>query len=281
MSDSITVNAEIYDWKEKIIYIIKEVEQLDAAKYFLDPVDEIRDDAPRYYDIIQNPVNIKQLKSELMNNITKSPQEFLKKFSLIWMNSFLYNGESHPVSIAAKRIRSKVMYLWRTKLADNKYNKRLVINPGIRKSNRLKKDENYQICENIDHQNVKFENNENEYDLEKNDLSPFLSVTHNISSNVIKMPSLEQSSLEPLDDSKYRIYNKKINELNLHISKLTQELQSVKQEKDDINKKHIRKIRELTNAYLKLHQAFDILKHTINNVNRIIVEQTNVTNNLY
>lgn len=144
-------NSEIDDWKQKSLYIIDQVKQSPYAKYFLEPVHEINDSAPGYYYIITDPMNIKQLKSELMNGTIKSPQQFLLKFSLIWENSFIYNGQKHHVSVAAKKIRSKVMHLFRTRLADSKFSHRLIINPGIRRSIRLRKEMNDQVENYKDH----------------------------------------------------------------------------------------------------------------------------------
>ena len=324
--------SHLDQWKHKCIYIVEQVEQLPYAKHFLNPVDEVNDSAAGYYDAIVNPMNIKQLKAELVHDIIKSPQEFVSKFNLIWLNCFEYNGQKHPISLAAKKLRYNVMSLVRSELADGKFNNRVDINPGIRRSNRLRKemnvlveqkekestsDENHEIINaNIHHtlhpdvnqeatdihlQNKQYMNQiiKNEYaedvaldlpphvvanphalqnaDTNANDhrtVSTEIPLLHfyfhdadidPISDYI--MPPLEPDDAKPLRDPKDKIYQEQIEQLKLTICELSQEVQSLNQQKQDMKAKHSMKMKKLTCSYMNLLMAFKRLNSIINDIN--------------
>lgn len=286
-------NEKSNEWKHYFLSVIDEIKQNDDSVYFRDPVDEVNDIAPGYYKQIQNPMNLSQLQIELMDGTIVTPQEFITKFNLIWKNSIQYNGDGHPVTKAAKRIRSSVM-----KSLRKQYNldERVIMNPGDRKSNRkslrLRKEEcdlnEKKEKEYDDHQNKQVINDVMKMEGVKNHRSSISSVFPSnfihLNANDHAMPPLEPESIEPIlysvDDAKYMMHEQRIKQLNSRISELSRELRLVRHEKDDMNEKHIKKIKELRMSYTRLLNAFNRLSGIVNDINGYIMNQTNVANNL-
>ena len=292
MSTNNLVNKDLNGWRETFLHIIKQIQQDDDSKYFMKAVDEVNDIAPGYYERIENPVNITQLRIDLMKGVIKTPQEFLNKIKLIWENSIKYNGDKHYVTKAAKRIRSTIMKSLKKQYS---FSNRVIMNPGNRKSSRLRKVKDdlleHKEKEYDDHQNKQYMNdivkNENAGDYYSDAVDSYsFNSTSVISSyfNDHSMPQLEPESPEPIldssDDAKCVIYEQQIRQLNSRVAELSKELKLVKDEKNDMNDRHINKIRELRISYRNLLEAFNRLNHIVNDINGYIMNQTNIANNI-
>ena len=290
MSSNVTENQESNEWKKRLIYIIEEMKKHKESKHFMHAVHEVNDAAPGYYEQIENPMNISQLEIELLIGVIKSPHDFLNKCSLIWDNATQYNGNNHPVTTAANKIKSIVMNLIKKQFSCDK---RIIINPGNRRSSRIRK----QNTDAIEHKEKEHDDHENgtsrNYILQNehhHHFDAYHSPIFPLVSNDDTMPSLERESPELLpikdellhlpDDSKHIIHKKQIKQLNLRISELNEELKIAKHQNDNMKEQHDKEIRELRLSYSHLLNAFHTLKNIINQINGYILHQTNNANNI-
>lgn len=84
--------------------IIDKILTYEGAISFMDPVDEILDDAPGYYSIIANPMCISTVKKKLEEKAYRKPEEFIKDMRLIWQNAMTYNPHTHIIHKNAAKL---------------------------------------------------------------------------------------------------------------------------------------------------------------------------------
>ncbi|KAH7883356.1 hypothetical protein F5I97DRAFT_1904452 [Phlebopus sp. FC_14] len=76
------------------------------AEAFLKPV--AKSDAPDYYDVISNPMDLQTMLKKAKAKQYKSKREFKDDLDLIWSNCYTYNAtEDHPLRLCAKRLKKK------------------------------------------------------------------------------------------------------------------------------------------------------------------------------
>ncbi|EIN06408.1 hypothetical protein PUNSTDRAFT_89966 [Punctularia strigosozonata HHB-11173 SS5] len=82
------------------------------AEAFLKPV--AKAEAPDYYDVIANPMDLGTMLKKVKNKSYKSKREFQDDLDLIWSNCFTYNAtENHPLRQCASRLKEKADKLLR------------------------------------------------------------------------------------------------------------------------------------------------------------------------
>ena len=80
---------------------------LDSS-YFDRPVDPVNDYAPDYYEIIQNPICIKEISNKIHRGIYGGDfRMFCSDVNLIFHNAMIYNDEESDVYKAAERLEKK------------------------------------------------------------------------------------------------------------------------------------------------------------------------------
>ncbi|TNV81723.1 hypothetical protein FGO68_gene7309 [Halteria grandinella] len=77
------------------------------AKHFQEPIDPKRDNAPNYFNIIAEPMDLGTVKQRLNSNYYHTMQEFLDDMQLIFENCLKYhssvNGESDSSLVKASK----------------------------------------------------------------------------------------------------------------------------------------------------------------------------------
>ena len=66
------------------------------------PVDEEKDCAPGYYELIKEPMDLQTLMVKVKNHEIKTAKQFCTKMMLIWKNAQRYNGPDNKVYKIAK-----------------------------------------------------------------------------------------------------------------------------------------------------------------------------------
>ena len=93
---------------DQILHIIDKCIHWNLCLFFVEKVDPKRDHAKDYYDIIQNPMWLKEIKRKLKLKMYSTPREVLDDFELLCDNAVTYNQECTPVAQAAEELRSYV-----------------------------------------------------------------------------------------------------------------------------------------------------------------------------
>ena len=82
-----------YD-KNWCLKLINDLSKMPITAPFRAPVDPIRDNAPRYLEIITHPMDFGTMKKKLARNDYLSVKEFIADIQLICDNAKKYNGET-------------------------------------------------------------------------------------------------------------------------------------------------------------------------------------------
>ncbi|KAL1759826.1 hypothetical protein FB107DRAFT_245984 [Schizophyllum commune] len=99
------------------------------AEAFLKPVGKT--EAPDYYEVIQEPMDLGTMVKKVRNKVYKSKREFKDDLDRIWDNCFQYNAaENHPLRKCAARLRAKAEILLQN-LTDRKERGDPVIPPEL------------------------------------------------------------------------------------------------------------------------------------------------------
>ncbi|KAI9695192.1 MAG: hypothetical protein M1820_008828 [Bogoriella megaspora] len=99
--------------RKSLLDIIKNVKKVKAAIPFLDPVDPIRMNLPRYAEIVPNPMDLGTMDSKLKNSQYTTVADFVADFDLMIRNCVNFNGPNHPVSangLSLKAYFTKVVH---------------------------------------------------------------------------------------------------------------------------------------------------------------------------
>ncbi|KZT22458.1 hypothetical protein NEOLEDRAFT_1097621 [Neolentinus lepideus HHB14362 ss-1] len=101
------VSDPFYDALEDLLHDLRTVtvDNRDAEP-FLKPVSKA--EAPDYYDVIPNPMDLQTMLKKVKQKQYKSKKEFKDDLDLIWSNCFTYNAaENHPLRGCATRLKAK------------------------------------------------------------------------------------------------------------------------------------------------------------------------------
>ncbi|EPQ55264.1 hypothetical protein GLOTRDRAFT_138865 [Gloeophyllum trabeum ATCC 11539] len=96
-----------YDALEDLLHDLRTVtvDNRDAEP-FLKPVSKA--EAPDYYEVIPNPMDLQTMLKKVKQKQYKSKKEFKDDLDLIWSNCFTYNAaENHPLRQCATRLKAK------------------------------------------------------------------------------------------------------------------------------------------------------------------------------
>mmetsp|Transcript_1232 Transcript_1232/g.3303 ORF Transcript_1232/g.3303 Transcript_1232/m.3303 type:complete len:563 (-) Transcript_1232:196-1884(-) len=108
--------------------ILKKVRDIKAAEIFRKPVSK---DQPRYYDVVQKPIDMKTVSERLSKRIYNSPMDFKEDMDQMWVNCFLYNlpdSDAHKNGVKCQR---KCEELWQeSNLEDRWLQLQLELNPS-------------------------------------------------------------------------------------------------------------------------------------------------------
>ena len=69
---------------------------------FVNMVDPVRDGAPEYFDIIKEPMALKEIEKKLKGSEYKTIAAFRADIDLIWKNAITYNGDETLFAHMAK-----------------------------------------------------------------------------------------------------------------------------------------------------------------------------------
>jgi len=86
--------------------LLRHVKKGRDAKPFLEPVDPIKLNIPRYFDIITRPMDLGTMEKKLNQNAYGTPQAFIDDFNLMIDNCVKFNGLENPVTKMAKNIQA-------------------------------------------------------------------------------------------------------------------------------------------------------------------------------
>lgn len=87
--------------------LLKDMQNHSAAWPFLQPVN--REEAPDYYEVIKEPMDLSTMESMLEHNLYLEPAEFLRDAKLIFDNCRIYNNETTPHVKNANKLER---FLW-------------------------------------------------------------------------------------------------------------------------------------------------------------------------
>ena len=80
---------------EKCLEIVRKLMSWPICRPFIDPVDPKRDNATNYYEIIKNPMTLREVETKLLNKRYRDISDFRRDVNLIWSNAIKYNGDSN------------------------------------------------------------------------------------------------------------------------------------------------------------------------------------------
>lgn len=124
------------NWKNDALKMIELLKNHPQSQPFHNPVDEVNDEAPNYYTLIEHPMDLSTLRLQVTNGKIDGPFKYHKIVESIWQNAFDFNGKDHPVTAAAKILQNFSKKLIQ-KYWCKKYGDIFKFYPPIRKSTRL------------------------------------------------------------------------------------------------------------------------------------------------
>jgi hypothetical protein len=90
-----------------LISLLNNLMTRPAAQIFIDPVIPGEDCPPDYFDLIHNPICIRQIIEKLENRRYSNLTEFLREVELCWANAERYFGPSHLIGLLASEMRAR------------------------------------------------------------------------------------------------------------------------------------------------------------------------------
>eukprot|EP01138_Halocafeteria_seosinensis_P010435 gb/GECG01010653.1/.p1 GENE.gb/GECG01010653.1/~~gb/GECG01010653.1/.p1 ORF type:complete len:845 (+),score=77.25 gb/GECG01010653.1/:1-2535(+) len=81
--------------------VVNELMQKQDSGSFQAPVDPIKHECPDYYEKIPHPIDLGTIKKRTESGYYKSFKQLRNDIKRIWDNAMTYNGEGHPVYMAA------------------------------------------------------------------------------------------------------------------------------------------------------------------------------------
>ncbi len=112
----ISKHKNIYDFKKVLSLLEKKIREFsnkknNISRYFLNRVDEIKDGASDYYNIIPVPCYINLILDRLENSYYINFESVIFDFNLIKDNSMEYNGNGNPVTGLAQELFNNLISL--------------------------------------------------------------------------------------------------------------------------------------------------------------------------
>jgi transcriptional activator SPT7 len=98
------------EFTEAMVRLLEELKSSEHASAFLTKV--AKRDAPDYYDVIKNPMDIGTMLRNVRQGRYKSKAQFMRDLDLIWDNCLTYNSEpTHPLRRSVQVLRAKANHL--------------------------------------------------------------------------------------------------------------------------------------------------------------------------
>lgn len=92
--------------KEYLVEKTKNLKKTKHALFFLAPVDPVKLNIPTYYDIVKHPMDVATMETKLKNDEYATVQDYANDLGQIVTNSKVFNGDAHPVTIAANNMEA-------------------------------------------------------------------------------------------------------------------------------------------------------------------------------
>lgn len=89
--------------------LVSMVRRQDRNGFFENRVDEVRDNAPGYYSVIQHPISLGEICEKVQRGGVKD-LDILEDIHRMLNNAMIYNPPRHPVHEEAKRIEGWVIH---------------------------------------------------------------------------------------------------------------------------------------------------------------------------
>jgi transcription initiation factor TFIID subunit 2 len=98
------------------------------ASPFRSAVDPVRDNAPSYYDIITNPMDLTKMKRKLTEGSYKTVSDFVSDAHLICENAIKFNGDASMLACIAMDLKEWIDAQYRAKpnSSDDEWHRKLV-----------------------------------------------------------------------------------------------------------------------------------------------------------
>ena len=145
MNKAILQNPDVRESNDIRLQFIRDICNDPNSKPFRYPVDENRDEAKNYYQIILTPMDLYTLESLVNDYQISDHGEFIQKLNLIWENAMKYNAnENHTVHKKAKQMKILTHKLIKKYFSNLDYVKNII---PTRKSNRIKKRQQIKLNE--------------------------------------------------------------------------------------------------------------------------------------
>lgn len=98
------------EFTEAMVRLLEELKSSEHASAFLTKV--AKRDAPDYYDVIKNPMDLGTMLRNVRQGRYKSKAQFMRDLDLIWDNCLTYNSEpTHPLRRSVQVLRAKANHL--------------------------------------------------------------------------------------------------------------------------------------------------------------------------
>ena len=86
---------------------LRQLKKSRDARPFLEPVDPVKLNIPKYFEIITNPMDLSTIERKLNQGRYSTPQEFIDDFNLMVENCVKFNGPENPVSKMGKNLQAQ------------------------------------------------------------------------------------------------------------------------------------------------------------------------------
>eukprot|EP00282_Hemiselmis_andersenii_P026421 CAMPEP_0172010114 /NCGR_PEP_ID=MMETSP1041-20130122/7555_1 /TAXON_ID=464988 /ORGANISM="Hemiselmis andersenii, Strain CCMP439" /LENGTH=122 /DNA_ID=CAMNT_0012664449 /DNA_START=19 /DNA_END=383 /DNA_ORIENTATION=+ len=100
------------EWAKKCMAVLKAVKAHKHGWIFSEPVDPIKLQIPDYFDVIQRPMDLGTIKTNMENNKITSPEQFKEDMMTTFQNAMRYNPANHDVHIMAKTLMELFHNKW-------------------------------------------------------------------------------------------------------------------------------------------------------------------------
>jgi bromodomain-containing factor 1 len=89
-----------------LLYAVRNVKRTKDAKWFNEPVDEVKLGLPTYYDVIKNPMDLRRVESKLKEEMYHNVDDVVSDVDLVAANARAFNGPDHAVTKAAESVKA-------------------------------------------------------------------------------------------------------------------------------------------------------------------------------
>lgn len=85
--------------------VMDELTKRPTSKMFAEPVDPVRDEAPGYFDLVKNPMDLRTIREKLDKGEYSGVEQWKNDVNLVFSNAVLYNGKSSAVGVIAAELQ--------------------------------------------------------------------------------------------------------------------------------------------------------------------------------